>query len=211
MARTHDDKDRDESEEVIISPLILESVKVRTKIKEIISPVLVPVEVERPVFIDQEYERPILVDKEYERPVLIDKNYERPVITNTAVERPIITDVKYERPVLIDIEYEKPVIIEKEYKIPVPKEVPYDVPIVSLKQVTAMAELLTTVLVNAKTMIDDLNEAKKDLVKTINRVKEAIPKEIIMPNIIYEDYTVKNVTIEEETVTVIGKIIARGK
>ena len=209
MAKTHDDKDRDQSEEVVIAPVILHSVKIKTKVKEVISPVLIPVEIEKPSFIDKEYERPVLVDKEYEKPVLVEKTYERPVVTDKKYERPIVTDVECERPILIDKEYEKPVVVEKEYPIPVPKEAPYDLPVVAIEEIKGLATELTGMLAEAKAMIGDLNEAKDLLVKTITEVKESIPKEIVMPNIIYEDHVVKNVEIVKEKVTVVGKIIAR--
>ncbi len=209
MAKTHDDKDRDQSEEVVIAPVILHSVKIKTKVKEVISPVLIPVEIEKPSFIDKEYERPVLVDKEYEKPVLVEKTYERPVVTDKKYERPIVTDVECERPILIDKEYEKPVVVEKEYPIPVPKEAPYDLPVVAIEEIKGLATELTGMLAKAKAMIGDLNEAKDLLVKTITEVKESIPKEIVMPNIIYKDHVVKNVEIVKEKVTVVGKIIAR--
>jgi hypothetical protein len=174
-------------------------------------PVFVKTEVEKPVFVDKKYERPVITDKEYERPVLVSKEYERPVISDVAYERPVITDKDYEKPILVEKKYEKPVIIEKEYPIPVAKEVPYDLPIISMEKIDAIAKSAVSTLEKANDMLKDIKSLEGVLRASIDEMKDSIPKEIVMPKIIYEEYTVKDIKVVEETLHVIGKVVARSK
>jgi len=174
-----------------VEPATLINVKVVEIEKTIEVPVFKDVEVERPVYINKEFEIPIPIDKEYDRPVLIDKEYERPVI--------------------IEKEYnvEIPVIIEKEYDKFVPKEVPYDIPIVSMEQVNVLASQAVSILSEAKGMAVEIGALLASLKDAMAMVKESIPKEIKVPEIIKEEIVVKDVKIIEDTIHVIGKVIAR--
>lgn len=211
MATTQNDKPVDNGEEIKIEPVVLTNVRVKTIEKKVMFPVFVPVDVDKVSYVDKEYERPVIHNREYERPVPVDKSYERPVVVDREYERPIVVEREYERSVLVDKEYERPVIIEKEYPIPIPKEVPYDLPIVSMEEVNKVAVEAAMTLKSVNDILRDITLTVDELRQTVANVKDSIPKEIIVPNIIYEDHTVKNVKIVEETVTVIGKIIARGK
>ena len=211
MATTQKDKPVDTGEEITIEPVILTNIKVKTIEKKVMFPVFVPVDVDKVSYVNKEYERPVIYDKEYERPVPVDKPYERPVIVDKEYERPVVTDKEYERAILVDKDYERPVIVEKEYPIPVPKEVSYDLPIVSMGKVHEVAKEAVLVLKSAGDLLQEVNHIVEMLHASVAKVKESIPKEIVMPNIIYEDHTVKNVKIVEETVNVIGKIVARSK
>ena len=211
MATHHDDKPKSEDKVISIDPVVLTTVKIKTIEKKIISPKLIPVDVEKPVFVEKEYERPVPIDKEYERPICVDKQYERPIIEEVDCEKPIIKEVVCEKPILIEKEYEKPVIIEKEYPIPVPKEVPYDLPIMSMEKVQAVADEAMKTLAEAKKMGEDINEIAIKLDGLIDKIKERIPEEIKMPKITYEPVTVKDVKVVEEVVYVIGKIVAKDR
>lgn len=209
MAKTHDDKNRDESEEIIISPLILESVKVRTKIKEIISPVLIPVDVEVPEYIKKKQVEFVNEQKSQvefvtgQKPQTEFITTEQEQIKYITKEEPTIKYVPKEETIVRYVPKDEPTI---KY---VKKEVSYEFPVVSMEQVNKLATELTDMLTEAKAMIGGLNEARESLVEAIAEVKEAIPKEIVVPNIIYEDVTHANII--KETVHVIGKIVARGQ
>jgi len=212
MAIHHDGQIKPDEKVVSIEPVVLTNVVVKTIEKTVVNANIVQaeVEVEKPVFIDKEYERPIIIDKEYERPVAIDKEYERPVVKNVDCERPVIIDKEYERPVLIEKEYEKPVLIEKQYDIPVTRTVPYDLPIVSMEKVKEAAQSAVSVITEAALAVVELKETVRLLKETVDEIKNKLPEEIKMPKIVHEEVVVKDVKIIEDTVHVIGKIIARG-
>jgi len=174
-----------------VEPATLINVKVVEIKKDVEVPVFKDVKVERPVYVDKEFEVPVMVEKEYERPVIVDKEYERPVI----VEK--------------EYEVDLPISVEKKYDRFVPVEVPYTIPIVSMEQVNVLASQAVSILSEAKGIAVQLGGILKDLKDAIAKAKEIIPKEIKVPNIIKEDVVVKDVKIIEDTIHVIGKVVAK--
>lgn len=176
-----------------VEPATLINVKVVEIQKTVEVPIFKDVEVEKPIFVEKEFERPVIKDKKYERPVIIDKEYERPVIVNK------------------EIVVEVPVPVEKPYDKPVPVEVPYDIPVVSMTKINDLASQAVSTLDKAKDMLKEINAAIMLLSDTIANVKETIPEEIKMPKITYEQVTVKDVKVVEETIHVIGRVVAKDR
>jgi len=176
-----------------VEPATLINVKVVEIEKTIEVPRFVEVEVEKPVYIDKEFEVPVIVDKEYERPVIIDKEYERPVIAEKHydVEIPVEVEVKYDKHVA--------------------REVPYDIPVVSMKEITKLAAEAAETLSMTKGMLKEISASIDLLNSAIDIAKASIPEKIIVPEIIKEEVFVKDVKVIEDTIHVIGKVIARSK
>jgi hypothetical protein len=186
-------KEGSQEYEAKIDPATLITVKVVEIKKEIEVPVFTDVEVERPVYVDKDFERPVIVDKEYERPVIIDKEYERPVIVSK--------EFLVSTPIEVEVEYDKYV----------PKEVSYDIPVVSMEAVAKIAAEVVDTISMARSMLKEINSSIELLNSAIDIAKASIPKKIIMPEIITEEVFVKDVKIIEDTIHVIGKVVARSQ
>lgn len=68
----------------------------------------------------------------------------------------------------------------------------------------AMATLLS-----AKDMLKEVDGLVETLRATVDEVKENLPKEIVIPKIIEEEFIVKKPKLVYETIKVIGKVIAK--
>ena len=176
-----------------VEPATLIKVKVVEIKKKVEVPVFTDVKVEVPVFVDKEFEVPVLVDKKYERPVIVDKEYERPVI----VEK----EDQVKVPVAVEVKYDKFV----------PVEVKYDRPIVEMERLNSMATALTATMQEASKTLAELKRSASLLKETVAAVNEVIPKSITVPKIIEEEVIVKKVNIIEDTIHVIGKVIAKDR
>jgi len=201
MAIHHDNSQEDAK---VISKGTFKNVTVIEVEKEVISPVMIPVKIEKPVFIEKEYEKPIIVEKEYEKPIYVETKYARPVFIKKEYEVPILIEKIHEKPVIVEREYEKPVITEKEYEKPIIVEKEYELPVVA-------AEELKRLINDSKVLLWELSAMTKGLKEIIAKVNATIPDQIKIPKIVYEEVKVKDVKIINETITVIGKVITRGK
>jgi hypothetical protein len=163
----------------------------------------IPKEVEVPVFKDVEVHRPVYVETKFEKPVIVEKEYEKPVIVPKTIE--------VEKPVITEREYEKPVVVIKEYEKFVPKEVEYLQPKASMEKVNEVAIEVGGVVDKAKKALADIFNTLNLVVDTINEINKSIPDQIKVPKIITEKVTVKDVKVIEDTIHVIGKVVARDK
>jgi hypothetical protein len=158
-------------------------------------------EVEVPKYKTVEVEVPVYKEKEYEIPVLKKVTYEVPVIT----EVPKLVEV----PQMVDVPYEVPIPVEKPYSVPVPVEEPYSLPIVSMEEVSKAALKASILLQEVANMTHEVEALIASLRTALAEAQKDIPDIIKVPKIEYEKIVVKDVKVEEETIHVIGKVVAR--
>lgn len=161
--------------------------------------------------IEREVEVPKYKDVQVEVPVYIKKEYEVPVLNEVVHEVPVINEVTkvIEVPKMVDVPYEVPIPIEKPYDVPVPVEVPFELPVVSMEEVSKAASKASALLKEVANMTHEVKTLIASLRTALEEAQKDIPDIIKVPKVEYEKVTVKDIKVEEETIHVIGKVVAR--